>query len=221
MGNVTIYSPYEKIYDYWGESSIESVPLKLRDYLMLFPSEKCPNPILTNENPRVRLLKYLYYDDAHPLDNPIPTIEQRKEIIFDPFNPTAPVTDKGYRIFSQAMTEQIEYEGKTILRIIMGRILPITAYSVSFAVDFYMLTNTTNESNTKDLALNRLFSMTMCLLEALNGVNIDGVGAFSFNRGLHSDCESSWITDERHSVGRIVTLAFESVGGGKHYNDFQ
>lgn len=211
-GENTIYSPYEKVYDFFGMSDLDIVPMKLRDYLLCMPSMECPDPILTNENPRVRLVKYLYYDTPNPLNERMPTVEQRKSVVFDPFNPTNP-TEKRFRVFTQMAVNQAELEGSTILRIVMGKTIPYTPYSASIGVEFVILSNYTLESNTRTTALSRTYSIELCILEALNGVNIDGVGAFMFSRGVHPDCGSRMIYDEKMNVGRILTMAFEGKGG--------
>lgn len=208
----TIYSPYEKIYDFFGMSDLDIVPLKLRDYLLCMPSAECPNPILTNENPRVRLVKYLYYDTPNPLNEPMPSVEERKSIVFDPFHPTDP-TQKRFRVFTQIAVNQAELEGSTILRIVMGKTIPYTPFSASIGVEFVILSNYTLESNTRTTALSRTYSIELCILEALNGVNIDGVGSFMFSRGVHPDCGSRMIYDEKMNVGRALTMAFEGKGG--------
>ena len=208
----TIYSPYEKVYDFFGMSDLDIVPLKLRDYLLCMPSAECPNPILTNENPRVRLVKYLYYDTPNPLNEPMPSVEERKSIVFDPFHPTDP-TQKRFRVFTQIAVNQAELEGSTILRIVMGKTIPYTPFSASIGVEFVILSNYTLESNTRTTALSRTYSIELSILEALNGVNIDGVGAFMFSRGVHPDCGSRLIYDEKMNVGRALTMAFEGKGG--------
>ena len=63
---LTIYSPYEKIQNFWGEEYVVDIPNKVRDYLLLLPTKDCPNPITTNDNPRARLCKYIWYDDPNP-----------------------------------------------------------------------------------------------------------------------------------------------------------
>lgn len=212
MPDVTIYSPYTKIYDFFGMSDLDIVPLKLRDYLLCMPSKECPNPILTNENPRVRLVKYLYYDTPNPLEEPMPSVEQRQSIVFDPFHPTDP-TQKRFRVFTQMAVNQAELEGSTILRIVMGKTIPYTPFSASIGVEFVILSNYALEANTRTTALSRTYSIELCILEALNGVNIDGVGAFMFSRGVHPDCGSRLIYDEKMNVGRALTMAFEGKGG--------
>ena len=212
MPDVTIYSPYTKVYDFFGMSDLDIVPLKLRDYLLCMPSKECPNPILTNENPRVRLVKYLYYDTPNPLEEPMPSVEERQSIVFDPFHPTDP-TQKRFRVFTQMAVNQAELEGSTILRIVMGKTIPYTPFSASIGVEFVILSNYALEANTRTTALSRTYSIELCILEALNGVNIDGVGAFMFSRGVHPDCGSRMIYDEKMNVGRALTMAFEGKGG--------
>ena len=212
MPDVTIYSPYTKVYDFFGMSDLDIVPLKLRDYRLCMPSKECPNPILTNENPRVRLVKYLYYDTPNPLEEPMPSVEERQSIVFDPFHPTDP-TQKRFRVFTQMAVNQAELEGSTILRIVMGKTIPYTPFSASIGVEFVILSNYALEANTRTTALSRTYSIELCILEALNGVNIDGVGAFMFSRGVHPDCGSRMIYDEKMNVGRALTMAFEGKGG--------
>ena len=99
-GDLTIYSPYEKVYDFWGQSKLDEVPAKLRDYLLLMPTKEFPQMIETNDNPRARLVKYLYYDTQKPLDQPMPSVKERLSIVFDPQKPDMAPTDKGYRVFA-------------------------------------------------------------------------------------------------------------------------
>lgn len=215
MSSVTVYSPYEKVYDFFGESGLDAIPMKLRDYLLCMPSKECPEPILTNDNPRVRFTKYLYYDDPMPLDRPMPTVAERKAIVFDPYFPDQP-TEKRYRMFTQMAVNQAELEASTICRIVMGKTIPYTPFSATIGVEFVLLSNYATESNTRTTALSRTYSMELCIIEALNGVNIDGVGAFMFSRGVHTDCGSRMIYDEKMNVGRALTLAFEAKGGSPH-----
>lgn len=209
---VTIYSPYEKVYDFWAQTGLEDVPAKIRDYLLMMPSLECPQQIETNDNPRARLIKYLYYDTPNPLNENLPSVSQRKAIVFDPFNPDNPPTQKGFRVFTQSIVNQSQMFGQTVMRIVLGRVFP-KDFSVVVGVDFYLLSNYTTEANTRSLAMLRTWNMELALIQALNGVNIDGVGAFQYNRYFHSDCGSDPINDAQQNVGRCVTLAFESMGG--------
>ena len=212
-GDLTIYSPYEKVYDFWGQSKLDEVPAKLRDYLLLMPTKEFPQMIETNDNPRARLVKYLYYDTQKPLDQPMPSVKERLSLVFDPQKPDMAPTDKGYRVFSQTIVNQTQLAGQTTLRIMMGRTIPTGPYSAMIGVNFWIMSNYTLDANTKDMALLRTYAMELAIVEALNGVHIDGVGAFMFDRRSHSDCGSYGFSDEKQNVGRALTMCFESRGG--------
>lgn len=218
MPDVTIYSPYEKIYNYWADASIEEVPSKLRDYLLLLPSKDCPNPITTNDNPRARLIKYLYYDEPNPLNNPLPSVQERLDMVFNPFQPDQPSnTEKGYRVFCQSGTAQANTMGQTILRIVMGQMSAQTPYIATWSVNFQILSNYTLEANTQSTALLRTFAMEQAIIQALHGVNMTGVGTFMLTKSQYSygsrntiNNGSKPITDDQELMGRLLTMSFES-----------
>ena len=218
MSDVTIYSPYEKVYNYWTGKDIIDMPSKLRDYLLVLPTKDCPNPITTNENPRVRLVKYLYYDTPNPLNEPFPSVQERLKMIFDPFNPDKPSDPNiGYRVFVQSNTAQANIMGQTILRIVMGQKIAQTPYITTCSVNFQVLSNYTLEANTRSTALLRSDNMEQCLIEALHGVNMTGVGAWMLTKSQYSYGSRNTInnggkpiTDDQEMVGRMLTMAFES-----------
>lgn len=218
MSNVTIYSPYEKIYNYWAEPSVEEIPFKLMNYLLLFPSKDCPNPITTNDNPRARLVKYLYYDEPMPLNNPLPSIQERRDMIFDPFNPDRPSnTEKGYRVFPMSNTAQANIMGQTILRIVMGQSSWQTPYIATLSVNFQILSNYTLESNTMSTVESRTYAMEQAIIQALHGVNMTGVGTFMATKSQYSygsrntiNNGSKPVSDDQEMVGRVLTMSFES-----------
>lgn len=216
--SVTIYSPYEKVYNYWGEENIVNIPSQIRDYLLLLPSKECQNPITSNENPRARFVKYLYYDDANPLEKELPSVQERLSIIFDPYKPDQPpISDKGYRVFCQSNVSQANILGQTILRIVMGQMVSTNPYSVTYSVNFQILSNYSLEANTRSTALLRTFSMEQAIIQALNGVNFGGVGTFmvarsmlnSENRGTITN-GSKPISDDQELVGRLLVMTFEN-----------
>lgn len=222
---ITIYSPYEKVYNYWGEEGIVNIPSQIRDYLLLLPCKECPNPITTNDNPRARLIKYLYYDDPNPLDKDLPSVKERLNIVFDPLNPDKPpMTDKGYRIFCQSSVSQANIIGQTILRIVMGQTIAVNPYTVSCGVNFQILSNYSIEANTRSTALLRTFSMEQAIVQALNGVNISGVGTFMLARSALSgenrgtiQSGAKPITDDQELVGRLLVMTFESKVASNDY----
>lgn len=218
MGDITIYSPYEKIYNYWADTEIEKVPMKLRDYLLLLPTKDCPNPIETNDNPRARLVKYLYYDAPNPLSNPMPSVQERLKMIFDPFNPDKPSDPNiGYRVFCQSNTAQANIMGQTILRIVMGQSIAQTPFIVTSSVNFQILSNYTIESNTQSTAELRTYAMEQCIIQALHGVNMTGVGTWMLTKSQYSYGSRNTInnggkpiTDDQEMLGRMLTMSFES-----------
>ncbi len=217
MSEITIYSPYEKIYNYWAEPSIEDVPKKIRDYLLLLPTKDCPEPIISNENPRARLVKYLYYDEPNPLSFALPSVEERLNMIFDPFHPDRPSnTEKGYRVFCQSGTAQANTMGQTILRIVMGQSSMQTPFISTWSVNFQILTNYTLEANTATAEI-RTFAMEQAIIQALHGVNMTGVGTFMLTKSQYSygsrntiNNGSKPITDDQELMGRLLTMSFES-----------
>ena len=218
MSEVTIYSPYEKIYNYWSDPTVEEIPLKLINYLLLLPSKDCPNPITTNDNPRARLVKYLYYDEPRPLDKPLPSVKERLDMIFDPFNPDKPSnTEKGYRVFPMSNTAQANTMGQTILRVVMGQSSWQTPYIATLSVNFQILANYTLESNAMASVESRTYAMEQAIIQALHGVNMTGVGTFMTTKSQYSygsrntiNNGSKPVSDDQEMVGRVLTMSFES-----------
>lgn len=210
--STTIYSPYEKIYNYWGEDTLSDVPSKIRDYLLLMPCKECPNPITTNDNPRARLVKYLFYDEPNPLEKEMPSVQDRLNIIFDPYAPDKPpLTEKGFRFFTQSSVSQANIIGQTIIRVVMGQMVAPDPYKVNYSVNFQILSNYSLEANTRTTALLRTYNMELAIIQALHGVNIDGVGAFMLARSSHISNGSKPITDDQELVGRLLTMSFENA----------
>ena len=207
MSEQTIYSPYKKLADVWAAPNLEDVPRLVRDYLMLMPTAEFPEPIAANYNPRARLVKYLYHDDPHPLDKPLPSLAERKSIIYDPFQPvTAPDPARGYRVFTQSFVTQAQTKAQTILRIFMGDTSYVSPYESSVNLEFHILSNTTLDANTKDMAMVRTYAMEIAIIQALAGVHMTGVGTFRFYR-------SRMIGDDQQNVGRMLLMTFSSMGG--------
>lgn len=204
------FMPYRKVYDYWNAPEVERTLGSVRDYLMCMPyagGEIADD----NRNPRVRLMKYLYHDGAHPLEQGLPTMEQRLKMVFNPEEPDKSPGDKGYRIFTQSIVSQAQLAGMTIMRVYIGRVIPVNAFTAQIGMIFEFLSNVSYESDTRSTALSRTYAMECAAVAALNGINIDGVGAFYFDRRTHSDCGSYAINDERQNVGRRLTMAFTSM----------
>ena len=94
------YYPYVKAQEsYYDLSETVTLPRKIADYLIDAPTGAYIPPD-DNKYPRCRLWKYLYYDGAKPLGEPLPTIQQKMSVVFNPNNPQAiqvdAMADGGY-----------------------------------------------------------------------------------------------------------------------------
>ena len=89
--------PYVKAQEnYYDLSDTVSLPRKIIDYLIDAPQGDYVPPD-NNNYPRCRLWKYLYYDGARPLNQPLPTIQEKMSVLFNPDMPQTPPTEKGSR----------------------------------------------------------------------------------------------------------------------------
>ena len=78
------YYPYVKAQEnYYDLSGSVDLPRKITDYLIDAPVGDY-TPVDDNAYPRCRLWKYLYYDGARPLENPLPTIQEKMSVVFNP-----------------------------------------------------------------------------------------------------------------------------------------
>ena len=77
------FYPYKKVYPgYIGGRGIEDVPNLIARYLMDLPDANGYVPADDNNRPRVRLMKYLYYDGAHPLDEELPSPQEKLSLLW-------------------------------------------------------------------------------------------------------------------------------------------
>ena len=82
------YYPYKKVIT--GANTLkgaEQIPYKLLIYLLDLPDAEGYYPADDNDRPRVRLAKYLWYEDQFPLTQRLPTPEQKRSMLFDPSHP--------------------------------------------------------------------------------------------------------------------------------------
>lgn len=201
---LTIYSPYEKIQNFWGEEYVVDIPNKVRDYLLLLPTKDCPNPIITNDNPRARLCKYIWYDDPNPLTKEMPSVSDRLNLIFNPNAPDKPpIPEKGFRVFTLSNIAQANIIGQTFIRIFMGAGTAVDPYTIRYQVTFHLLSNYSLEANTRTTVLSRTFAMEQAVIQALNGVNMMGVGTFMYSG-------SKPISDDQELIGRMLTMSVET-----------
>ena len=205
------YYPYFKTQDSFLDfSEAVDIPRKLCDYLLDAPKGNY-KPIDDNKYPRCRLWKYLMYDGAKPLSNTLPTIQEKMKVLFDPNRPEEPPTEKGYRLIPQVYTKQSQEKAQTRVYVYLGRTVPSGEgeFKASIAVKFLIFTHYTYELNTKADEYSRCAGIEYALIEALHGVNMAGVGTFSFSKRVHPDCGSREMFDGNTNVGRELTLALE------------
>jgi len=168
------YWPYEKVINAEPFHNADIIPKVLVDYLMDMPDAQ-HTPEDDNALPRCRLMKLIYYDNSLPLDETLPTVAQKLSIKYDPDNPDKPPdTERGYRIFPQAIHSEAQLNGQTVLKVYLGPIKPIsgkTLFVYRQYVYFDMVSNVVNESNMVSTALSRTYSMFTAINEAVAGVN--------------------------------------------------
>lgn len=206
----TQWYPYVNVQPtYFDLSNTVDLPRKICDYLIDAPKNGYV-PQDNNAFSRCRLWKYLYYDGARPLDNPLPTIAEKMSVVFNPEKPTDPPTDKGYRLIPQVFVKQEQEIAQTRIMCFIGRTVPSSdEFKISVAVRFLILTHYTYEANTKTEAYSRALAIEQAIIEAFHGVNMEGIGTFYMSRGKHPDCGSEEIYDGNTNIGRKVTLALE------------
>ena len=208
------YYPYKRVQGFGTMPRLEIVPRMVRDYLMDLPS-KGYEPPDDNRSFRCQLMKYLYYDDPYPLDHPLPTPQQKMNLVYDTNSPDkAPDPEKGYRIFSQILVSQAQDVGQSIMRIYMGRVVPVDAYTMNAAIVLHFMVNAAYEARIGNaLALQKSFTMCCLAERALSGVNFGaGVGTISFNRQLHGDSNIYLLDDESTNVGYRLSLGLSVMG---------
>ena len=210
--------PYRRVHNFFQFGDAVNIPHKVMRYLMDLPSAGYTPPN-DNDYPRTRLKKYLFWDEERPLDKPLPTAEQIRKIWYDPAVPDkAPNTEKGYRIFPQQLVTQAQTQGQTIIRCYVGPVYPysqnrMSSFEAQLTVCFEVLTNVSLESNVGTDVASRSFAMICAIVDALNGVNIDGIGTFYFDRTQDTYCGSMPINDESTNVGHRLYMGVTLAGG--------
>lgn len=205
--------PYERVQT--GASSfqgLEAVPQKILMYLLDLPDQYGYVPQDTNDRSRVRLAKYLWYDGAQPLENPLPTPTEKLSLLFDGEHPVLDTADlqtahpKGYRLYAQEFWGQSQTVAQTTLKCYTGRVNPQTLYMANIDLYFEILCNVNQETTTRTSAYSRSLDIEQCILESLNGVNIAGIGVVEFSRQANTNCMSRYISDEGTNVGRQLCM---------------
>ena len=200
----------------------ELIPYKIMRYLLDLPDAAGYAPVDDNSRPRVRLLKYMWYDGANPLSQPLPAPEEKLSLLFDPHNPDINTDEdkarhpKGYRLFMQRNVAQSGTEANTLLKIYPGRILDDSDFRTILGYQAEIWCNTNLITNTKTAAYDRTFDIEQALREALAGVDVAGVGTLRFSRQASSYNGSEVLYTDGAYSGRMLYFSTSwSEGGGE------
>lgn len=208
------YYPYEKVQTgYLTMAGTEEIPYRVLTYLLDLPDGTGYTPPDDNRLPRVRLAKYLWHDGARPLAERLPTGAEKRSLLFDGNDPAANDDEsqqahpKGYRLFAQKYWGPSQLEAQTTVKCYVGRVLPVNPYRASVGLTFEILCNSNQENTTRTAAYSRAYAIEQCIVEALHGVNLDGIGVVDLSRTAHVDNGSTPLADEGTNVGRRLRLS--------------
>ena len=191
------YYPYQKVNEADTLAGAEQLPYILCRYLMDLPDGKGYVPPTDNRFPRARLKKLLYWDTPLPLNQPLPSPAQMRQIFFDPENPDRPPDpERGYRVFPQNTVQQSIANSKSMVRVYMSDAQLLEArgtYVTRQDILFDVVVNTGIESNTGMTASSRAYDIVQCIKEAVSGVSFGGFGPMTVRRITKGD-------DERYNI---------------------
>ena len=209
------YYPYEKIYSYNTLKGAELIPQKILMYLLDLPDQYGYEPVDDNERPRVRLIKYLYYDEPNPLARPLPTPEQKLSLVYSG-NLPSPNTEeerakhpKGYRLMFQNYTMPSELDARVMVKAWMARVIPRLDTKTILGINFEISLNYAMDNTMQTIEESKMYSIFQCLIESLHGVNIAGIGTVHFNKQVHGDCGYTLYHTEGTSIYGNVFMAIE------------
>lgn len=201
--------PYINVHESYNDlSQAVELPRKICDYLIDAPKGEYIPPD-DNTYARCRFWKYLMYDSAKPLSQPLPTIKQKLSVVFNPDKKDSATTAKGYRLYPQIWTKQSQTDAQTRVYVYEGRQVPNDSYKTATAIHFLIWTHYTSEANTKADAYSRTGAIAQALIEAFNGINMTGIGTFMFDKRCHPDCGSRPLYDGDINVGRELIIGLE------------
>lgn len=209
------YYPYEKINNFNTLKGAEEIPSQILMYLLDLPDKNGYEPVDDNSRPRVRLIKYLYYDEPNPLAKPLPTPEQKLSLVYSG-DVVSPNTEeerakhpKGYRIMMQNYTMPSELDARVQLKAWMARAIPRNDFKTILGINFEISLNYAMDNTMKTVEYSKMYSIFQCIVEALHGVNINGVGTVQFNKAVHGDCGYTLYHTEGTSIYGNVFMAIE------------
>jgi len=210
------YYPYEKVQTGYNTlRGAEYIPQQLITYLLDLPDQNGYEPVDDNSRPRVRLIKYLYYDDPNPLNKPLPTVEQKLSLLYNGKNAQLDGDEdkknhpKGYRIYAQQYEEPSQLIAKVMLRCYMAREIPKSDYKTMIGVNFSVITNYALDNIMGTGVYSRTYAIHQCLVEALHGVNLNGIGVVYYSKPMHGDSGKTVYHDEGTNIYSDTFMAIE------------
>lgn len=216
--------PYDRVIQANTLRGAETIPHQMLLYLMDLPDSAGYIPADDNERPRVRLAKYLWHDGPNPLGKSLPTPDEKLSLLFDPEHPALETDElrtahpKGYRLFFQKIIGQSQTDAMTGIRCYIGKVMSRSAsdyFIDTIGIQFEISVNVNLETNTRTNAYQRSFDIEQCIREALNGVNMTGIGTVSFSRTDHPDNGSGILYDEATNVGRWLCCSINWADGAE------
>lgn len=202
------YYPYQKVQEGFSDHvCLDSIFCQIIDYLLDLPDINY-TPKDDNRYPRCRFWKYLYYDDTRPLENQLPTPNQKKDVLFNS-KIIESTTEKGYRIIPQIYTKTIQDNAQSKVYVYLGRSIAENDFKTQFSIVFDIQTHYSQESNITAGTYSRTLAISNALFQAFHGVNMVGVGTFYFNKSKHPDCGEDYIFGDEGMVRRILTMGLE------------
>lgn len=188
------YYPYEKVGSGYNTlRGAEDIPYQILMYLLDLPDKNGYEPVDDNSRARVRLIKYIYYDEPNPLAQPLPTPEQKLSLVYNGENAQLTTDEdfqnhpKGYRIYGQQYEMPSETHARTMLRCFMAREIPRSDFKTILGLNFSCIINYGLDNILRTNVYSRMYAIHQCLVEALHGVNISGIGVVYYNKSVHGD----------------------------------
>ena len=214
------FYPYAKVQTGFApQNGAAEIPTLICRYLMDLPLPGYTPPD-NNNFPRVRLMKRLWYDVENPLNNPVPSPQEKLSMLYDGDDPALDTDEKqarhpqGYRIFPIEYWLPSQLEAKASIKCYIGREIPVDEYTQEIGLIFDIFINANLDGGMGVGGLSKSYAMEKDIVAALHGVNITGIGTVSYNRMTHGDAGSRPMYDESGiNVGRRLTMSIRYSSG--------
>ena len=208
---MAFYDPiYEQIYPFNNFPNADTLIHDIIAYLLDLPKKGYEPP---DKGARADLIRMLWYDEEDCLDRTkhgLPTVEEKKSLIYNPKipTPTTAKNPKGYRIFLQPRIGESQTEQKVELRIFAGETYPTSDFRSIQAIEFQILCGMSQDTLLNSVS--RSYKIVLDLIRALNGVDVGGgTNTIHFNRDYYHYCRTQYFNDGRFNLGYYLTMATE------------